>query len=54
MVKYLVNLNQSKDERKQKYRTAIASGFHWSWAYRIRDFTWNKVHLICKTKSESR
>ena len=41
--KRLVNLRQSSEERRAKYRLVRALGASRSWAVRYRDWRWNKI-----------
>jgi len=41
--KQLVNLRQSSEERRVKYRLVCALGTSPSWARRYRDWRWDKI-----------
>lgn len=41
--RHLVNLRQSSEERKAKYRLARHLGATWQWASVYRDWRWDKI-----------
>jgi len=41
-----VNMYQTSDERRDKYRKLKLAGFNVRMAQRARDWTWNHVNLL--------